>query len=190
VTTTHDAFRVTHIVTELLGRVGLTYSIGGSIASSFAGEPRSTLDVDIVVELPPEKVERLVAALGPEFYVDEGALLRAAESQGTANVIHVETSLKVDLFMAGGTAMDGALLARRRPVLVAGRQVFVHTPEDILLQKLRWFRRGGETSDRQWRDIIGIARVQGTRLDLAYLQTGAATLAVPDLLERALREAG
>ena len=64
--------------------------------------------------------------------------------------------------------------------------VFVHTPEDILLQKLRWFRMGGEVSDRQWRDVRGIVRVQGDRLDGAYLHRGATTLGVADLLTRAL----
>ena len=65
--------------------------------------------------------------------------------------------------------------------------LWFHSAEDILLQKLRWYRRGGETSDRQWRDVIGLVRVQGARLDRAYLATGAARLGVEDLLEKALR---
>ena len=66
--------------------------------------------------------------------------------------------------------------------------IFVHTPEDILLQKLRWYRLGGHVSDRQWRDVLGIVRVQGRRLDQSYLSKGAARLKVEDLLELALRE--
>jgi hypothetical protein len=87
----------------------------------------------------------------------------------------------VDVFIAGGTAMDLRQLARRMPVgLGDGRRIFVHPPEDSLLQQLRWYRRGGEVSDRQWRDIAAIVRVQGSRLDRAYLREGAVILGVVD----------
>jgi hypothetical protein len=100
---------------------------------------------------------------------------------------HHETQIKVDLFVAGGTPIDHLQLSRRRSVDVGGRQIFVHPPEDILLQKLRWFRAGGETSDRQWRDVLGIVRIQGERLDRQYLETQGRVLGVGDLLERVLR---
>jgi hypothetical protein len=95
--------------------------------------------------------------------------------------------VKVDLFVAGGTPLDARQLARRLAVDVGGgRRLHVHPPEDILLQKLRWYRLGGEVSDRQWRDVAAIVRVQGERLDRDYLREGAAVLGVTDLLERAL----
>jgi hypothetical protein len=106
------------------------------------------------------------------------------------NLIHQATQLKVDLFVAGGTPLDARQLARRQAVdLGDGRCLHVHPPEDILLQKLRWYRRGGEVSDRQWRDIAAIVRVQGGRLDREYLRDGAGILGVSDLLARALEEA-
>ena len=70
----------------------------------------------------------------------------------------------------------------------AGVRLYVHTPEDIPLQKLRWYRLGGDVSDRQWRDILSIVRVQGARLDRDYLTDGAARLDVQELLTRALQE--
>ena len=95
--------------------------------------------------------------------------------------------LKVDLFVAGGTPLDAQQLARRQRVTLSdGRDLHVHPPEDILLQKLRWFRLGGEVSDRQWRDVLAIVRVQGDRLDRVYLRQNAPALAVADLLELAL----
>jgi hypothetical protein len=68
--------------------------------------------------------------------------------------------------------------------------MFVHTAEDILLQKLHWYRAGGETSDRQWRDALAIVRVQGEQLDRTYLEATAGRADLGDLLQRVLSEAG
>ena len=121
--------------------------------------------------------------------MDDQALRRAITERASANLVHQATQLKVDIFVAGGTPLDRQQLMRRQDVTVSpGRTLYVHPPEDILLQKLRRYRKGGEISDRQWRDILGIVRVQGPRLDLAYLTSNAPTLGVTDLLTRALDE--
>ena len=182
-----DPLEVAQSVTRALDALGVAHTIGGSIASSIAGEPRSTIDIDIVAALEERHVLPLVAALWEAFYVDEAALFRAVRERSTANLIHHDTSVKVDLFVAGGTPLDSQQIARRLRIEIAGRVLYVHPPEDILLQKLRWYRRGGEVSDRQWRDVLGIIRVQGARLDLDYLHRNAPVLDVTDLLERALR---
>ena len=170
--------------------LGIVYTIGGSIAGSFAGEPRSTLDIDIVAAVLETHVPLIIAAVEHDFYVDKAALQRAVRERTSANLIHQPSQLKVDLFVAGGTPLDDQQLKRRQAVDVGGGQtLYLHPPEDILLQKLRWFRKGGEVSDRQWRDILGIVRVQGDRLDRAYLSTSAPMIDVLDLLDRALREA-
>ena len=181
-----DAITIALQVTSALDALGVVHTIGGSIASSMAGEPRSTIDVDIVADLKAEHVAGLVAALQQDFYLDETALRRAVADLSSANLIHHETSIKIDLFIAGGTPLDRQQLARRLRVDVGGRTLHVHPPEDILLQKLRWYRKGGEVSDRQWRDVVGIVRVQGTRLDRTYLYSQAPVLGVADLLDRAL----
>jgi hypothetical protein len=183
-----DPLAIAQLVIDVFDRLGAAYSIGGSIASAFAGEPRSTLDVDIVVDLTLADVDIVENALDNEFYFDRDRLRQAVNDRASVNLIHVESSTKIDLFIAGGTPLDGALLQRRRHEAVGDppRHIFVHTPEDILLQKLRWFRLGGETSDRQWRDVVGIVQVQGARLDHSYLSEGAAQLGVGDLLDRAL----
>jgi hypothetical protein len=190
VTAPIDPIETALLVARHLDAMGIVHTIGGSIASSFAGEPRSTVDIDFVVALEERHAEALVAALSAEFYVDPDALRRAIRTRSSTNLIHQATQLKVDLFVAGGTPLDARQLARRLSVdLGDGRCLFVHPPEDILLQKLRWYRRGGEVSDRQWRDVAAIVRVQGRRLDREYLRDGAGILGVSDLLERALREA-
>ena len=184
-----DPIQLALHVAEVLDACGVRYVVGGSVASSLAGEPRSTLDVDILVALSEDQVEPLFEALGRDFYADPDALLRAVRSRSSVNLIHRPTSMKVDLFVAGGTPIDEQQLARRQRVQLAGhpgRQLYVYTPEDILLQKLRWYRLGNETSERQWLDVMGIILVQGARLDSEYLEQGAELLGVSDLLERAL----
>jgi hypothetical protein len=190
VTPALDAIDVALRVTGALDRVGVLHTIGGSIASSVAGEPRSTLDIDIVAALGPQHVDALVTELETEFYLDAEALLRAVVERRSTNLIHHDTQIKVDLFVAGGTPVDGLQLARRRQVNLSGRRIYVHPPEDVLLQKLRWFRMSGDTSDRQWRDVLGIIRVQGAALDRTYLREHAPVLGVDDLLIRALNEGG
>lgn len=182
-----DPLAVAAVVVGVLSRLGILHTIGGSIAASFAGEPRSTVDIDVIAALDDTQVAALVAALSPDFYVDGDAVRRAVRKRSSVNLIHHATMLKVDIFVAGGTPLDTEQLERRLWVrLDNGVELPIHPPEDILLQKLRWFRLGGEVSDRQWRDILGIVRVQGGELDLPYLQRQAPKLGVSDLLHRAM----
>jgi len=137
-------------VIEALDRAGVRYSVGGSLASSFSGEPRSSIDVDIVVDMSLAQVHPFVESLGDAFYADEDALRRAVTNRATTNLIHHASGIKVDIFVAR-SAFDVRQLERRQLVRIGTepeRHWFVHTPEDILLQKMLWYRQGGETSDR------------------------------------------
>jgi hypothetical protein len=164
----------------------------GSLASSARGVPRATNDADLVVGLRQEHVAPLADHLSSAFYVDADAARRAVASGRSFNLIHLDTGFKIDLFVPPPGGFGLQQIARRvREVAQAGAdraELEVATAEDVLLGKLLWFRSGGMTSERQWRDVIGLIRVQQEALDLDYLRTWAATLDVADLLERALAE--
>jgi hypothetical protein len=178
-------------VVQALEAAGVRYLVGGSLASSICGEPRSTLDVDLVVALTDADIQDVVAGLEAEFHVDSDALERAVREKSSANLIHLKTSMKVDLFIMGGSPIDEKQMNRRQRLKVGkdpDRYLYFYTPEDIILQKLRWYQIGDEVSDRQWRDILGIILTQGDRLDDKYLKESARTLGVVDLLHRAFAE--
>jgi hypothetical protein len=186
-----DPIRVLLHVTELLERIGMPYLLGGSLASSMLGEPRSTVDIDLAIVLRSTEVSSLVAALESEFYVDEGAVRQAVERGTSFNAIHQPTVLKVDFFVLGDRPFDRAQLEARRlsPALEGSdRRVFVSSPEDLILRKLDWYRQGGNVSDRQWRDVLGVLKVQAERLDLTRLRHWAGDLGLTALLHRALAE--
>lgn len=186
-----EALGVTRLVTAALDALGVPYVIGGSLASIVHGMVRTTMDADIIADLQPGHVAALVAALGDSFYVpDEALLQQAIERRGSFNLIHLGTMFKVDIFLPQARAFDRQQLARRIGERVASgsdEQLWVLSPEDVILAKLEWFRRGGETSERQWRDVLGVVKAQAA-LDVAYLRRSAGPLGVGDLLERALAE--
>jgi hypothetical protein len=188
-----DIIGVTIEVARALDDCGVVYSVGGSLASGFSGEPRFTLDIDIVVALRPDHVDPLVVRLGAAFYADADAIARAIRQHTSVNLIHLGTNIKVDLFVVGDDEPGAMQLRRRQPRQLTEDPlsvVYFHSHEDILLQKLRWFRAGGELSDRQWRDVLAIARVRGASLDRDYLARQALALGVTDLLDRLRAAAG
>lgn len=179
-------------VIAALEQLGITYLIAGSFASSIYGLARYTNDADLVADIRAEQAADLFRALEPDFYVSETSIHRAVETGRHFNVIHSETQFKVDVFTPrpGGFA-DTELARRQRKEFGSGsnRTAFFASPEDTVLSKLEWYRRGNEVSDTQWRDVVTILKVQRGRLDTEYLRQSAAELRVADLLEDALTEA-
>jgi len=135
-------------------------------------------------------VDEFVGRLGDEFFADADAIARAVRDGSSVNIFHNPTSIKVDLFLAGDSVLERCQLARRSRVRLRAGDIYVHSAEDILLQKLMWYRLGGEVSDRQWRDILGIIAVQGDRLDRTFLQSTSRATGLDALLKRALNDAG
>lgn len=187
-----EPIAVTLAVIAVLDKLGVEYAVGGSLASSMHGIPRSTNDVDLLVALPGRLVDDLVAGLEGEFYVDRDMIIDAVQRASSFNIIHLRTMFKVDVFVADRSGLINEELARREAAQLGDppRTVLVCTAEDIILQKLIWFRAGNETSERQWRDLVGVIQVKGELLDMDYLRRWIESLGLGDLASRALAEGG
>ena len=189
----NEPIAVTLLVIDALDALGVPYLIGGSLASAVHGVLRATLDTDLVADLRLEHAEPLARALGGTFYVDAESIREAVLHQRSFNVIHLETMFKVDVFVVKNRPFHHSQMERRMAQVIAtdpDRTAYVATAEDTILAKLEWYRMSGDVSEQQWRDVLGVMKVQADRLDLAYLRQWAAQLNISDLLERAIKEAG
>ena len=171
---------------RVLNSAEIEFVIVGSVASSLAGEARTTQDVDILAVIRSEHIALLRTALSGSYYFDADSAEEALRSNRAFNIIALEGLLKFDFFPAND---DFALsqLSRKRFLTVpflSADPIPVATAEDTILAKLRWYVEGGSLSSRQWRDIEGIVRVQEERLDRKYLWNWAIRLGLEDLLER------
>lgn len=179
-------------VADALDALGVRWFLGGSLASSAHGVPRATLDADIVADLQPQQVKLLLKAIGEGWYADEQAMRDAIANRSSFNLIHLDTAMKVDVFVPKHRKFDAEQFDRvqRTPVAEGSSiEVPVCAAEDIVVAKLEWFRMGHETSDRQWNDILGVLRLNAPTLDFALMQHHAMELGVLDLLTKALQEA-
>jgi hypothetical protein len=163
--------------------------VGGSIASSARGIVRASVDGDVVAELGSGHVAPLVNALRDAYYAPEERVRDAVARRASFNLIHLDTMLKVDVFVSRDRPFDRRALERARPTAIEGggaTTLPISSVEDVVLAKLEGYRRGGEVSERQWADVLGVLRATGSAVDRAYLRLGADELGV---LARALEEA-
>ena len=186
-----DSLAVVLQVVEMLNELGIVYQLGGSFASAIHGVPRQTRDADIVIRLDAHQADRLVGMLERDFYVDRTAAREAVSRHATFNAIHLASGFKADFFVSGAHDFDAVELERSELTQIVAdppQSVYVKSAEDTVLRKLQWFKEGGEVSERQWRDVLGILLAQAGNLDEAHLTSWADALGLSVLLGRAQDE--
>jgi hypothetical protein len=164
-----------------LERLGLRYIVTGSTAIIVYGEPRFTNDIDVVVDLPLEKVAAFCEAFPPEqFYLSLAAVTEAVQSRHQFNILYPSTAANVDVIVASDSEFDRSRLARARSLIVLpDRDVFFASPEDVILKKMVYYQIGG--SDKHLGDIASVLRVQGIHLDRDYIELWSSRMGVLEI---------
>jgi len=184
-----DTLKAALAAANVLDELGVRWFLGGSLASSVHGIPRATFDADIMADLRTEHVRPFIKKLGDEWYADEDAIMDAINRRSSFNLIHFATAMKVDVFLPKPRRFDCGEFTRSRKMPVAegsSVEASVCCAEDIVVAKLEWYRLGGEDSERQWQDVLGVLRLNRGQLDVDLLRQSADEVGVTDLLQRAL----
>lgn len=190
--TTDSVIRSLLPLIQALEYLGIKYYIGGSLASSAYGISRPTQDADVVADIHTEHIYLLTRSLETEYYIDADMIRDAIRHRSSFNIIYQDLMFKVDIFIPKSRSYAQQELARTQISTIPGseRGFYLSSPEDIILNKLEWYKMGGEISTRQWNDVLGVLNRQKATLDLTYLRQWAQDLQVSELLERVLAEAG
>jgi hypothetical protein len=190
--TASDLVAAVRPVAAALEALGVQYYLTGSVASSAHGVARTSVDADIVAALETRHIEPLIERLGSDYYIPVDRLRWAVPARSSCNFIHLATMFKIDIFVTKDRPFDREAARRARPDTVDDTPdaplVPIASAEDTILAKLEWFRRGGEISERQWWDVVGILKIRRDA-DHDYLRRWATSLGVADLLERAFADA-
>jgi hypothetical protein len=167
-----------------LNRLGVPYMLTGSMASNAWGIPRTTHDLDFVLQLPPSQIADLAATFGGDYFVDESAIRAAYQPPHQFNVIHVPSALKIDFWILRAVPFEREMFRRRVRQVVFGEPAWLATAEDVILHKLYWHTI--TPSERQLGDVGGVMAVQKGRLDEGYLRRWAMEIGATELVEDAL----
>jgi hypothetical protein len=168
--------------------LGISYYITGGVAAISYGEPRTTQDLDLVMAISSEDIDRLTnALLQAGFYVPGVDDVKSGRMR-TLQITDIESISRADLVVAGTDEFERLNFERRRVIEFEGIALYFASPEDVILNKLRWRQRSG--SEKQWRDVLGVLKVQADNLDFDYLTQWAEKLCIADALNQALTDAG
>ena len=173
---------------EVLDGLKIPYAVTGGFAVSMWGKVRSTLDLDVIIELRQSKADALTSALkriSEINYVDDGMVERAIERKGEFNFIDITHDLKVDFWIMGNDEYSKIKLKRRIAKNIDGREIYFVSPEDLILAKLIWYNKS--ESERQLEDIKSVLEIQ-KKLDMEYIQKWAKIHSTDRILDKVLKD--
>lgn len=180
----------TLVVAKILESLGISYHVEGSVSSGIWGEMRYTQDIDLVADIRESQIQILLDAFSPRFYISEIAVREAIKLRQSFNLIDNETGWKIDIFILDEEPFQLSRFQWKKQISVneMGQTLNFSSAEDTILQKFIWYRQTQKQSSQQWRDILGILKLQQSNLDFTYLQQWANTLQFSTELDQALQE--
>ena len=181
-------------IIETFNKLDIKYHIGGSFASSAYGVLRATANIDLMADISSKDISEIINSLDNAYYLSEASIKTAISNQTSFNLIHLGSILKIDIFIPKSRDYDKEVMQRAlSKKLEIDNNIltfYLKSAEDIILTKLEWYKLGGEVSERQISDVLGVLRVQVNNLDFVYLKKWAVELKIDDLLQRVIEEAG
>lgn len=189
VTWIQDSGSIITIIHQVLTELNIPYYITGGMAAIAYGEPRTTRDVDMVLSISLSEINALVQQLEQKGFYIPGVDDVKSGRMKTLSITHIESISRADLVLSGNDEFDRVKFERKRlvDVLSAG-PAYIASPEDVILNKLRW--RLQSQSEKQWRDVLGVLKVQGDALDFEYLNYWAEQLGLVEDLAMAMEQSG
>ena len=169
-------------VIDRLDQASILYMLTGSMALNVYGHARATNDMDIVVQISDQNVQKLFRLFEKDFYVSQEAIKEAVANESLFNIIDNETVFKVDLIVDKKDSFSKQQFDRRREIKIGNRTIFVISPEDLILSKLEWSQES--LSEIQENDIKNIMRVLDKGLDKKYLETWASARGFKERLKK------
>lgn len=173
-------------LTDLLEAAGIAYAVCGSLGSSLHGQPRATNDADIIITPTADQLARFLKSLEFGYYVSSEAASEAMSQRSMFNVIDSELGWKADLIFRKDNPYHLAEFNRRIKARVMGIDLWILSPEDVILSKLNWAKNS--ESNLQYRDVLGVIKLQWDKLDWEYLRHWAKELGVEETLEKVIEE--
>ena len=172
---------------RVLDDLELRYLVTGSTATIFYGEPRLTNDIDVVVTLKPAHIEAFCRCFpASEFYISREAVVDAVANFGEFNIIHPASGLKIDVMIPDDSPYNRSRLQRRRRESVTPDvDVSFASAEDVIVKKLEYYKLGG--SEKHLRDITGVLKIRGAKVDTAYIAGWAARLGLAEVWEAVVK---
>lgn len=151
------------IVSQTLDSLEIPYMLSGSLALNLYAIPRATRDIDMIVELQEKHVDQFIAAIKDKFYFHEPTIKEEIKRSGMFNIIHLESSYKVDFIIRSSHPFELQKFQRRLQIDLPGSRIWVITLEDLILSKLMWIQR--LESELQKRDIQSLLENKNTDMD-------------------------
>jgi hypothetical protein len=174
-------------VIEALERLNVSYMLVGSYSSNAFGIPRSTQDADFVVQTDDSSLSHLFQALSPIVRFDPQMQFESV----TMTMRYIgripELPFKIELFLLSDDSHDRERFERRRRATFLDGTAFLPSPEDVVIQKLRWFHRSRRVKDLD--DVKNVLAVQvPENLDLGYIRRWCDEHGTRALFEQVLKE--